>query len=188
MPGVSTAESTPDSIVRRLFVTDRLSRCNFLVDTGADVSVFPVTHNNSRSKSKLTLCAANGTPIATFGQKLLQLDFGLRRSFQWPFYLAEVSKPILGTDFLSHFNLLVNLRRRTLIDGNTSLKISGQLNSFSVLQVSYLKFDTVYSDLLNEFPELTRSSIAPKSAHHEVSHAIITQGQLLGPVVSHPRS
>jgi len=77
------------------------------VDIGVDVSVLPITFKNKHNKSKFTLYAANGTPIATFGQKLLQLNFGLRRNFQWHFYIAEVRKPILGIDFLSHFNLLV---------------------------------------------------------------------------------
>jgi len=50
----------------------------FLVDIEADVSILPVMLENKRNKSKFTLCAANGTPIATFDQKLLQLNFGLR--------------------------------------------------------------------------------------------------------------
>jgi len=95
-----------------LFVTERISETRFLVDTGADVSVVPVLPQNRRNKYKITLSAANGTPMATFGQKLLQLDLGLRRNFQWLFHIAEVSKFILGTDFLSHFNLLVDIRTR----------------------------------------------------------------------------
>ena len=88
-------------------------------------------------------------------------------------------KPILGIDFLSHFNFLVDIRRGRLIDGNTSLKVPGQINNISTLQVPCLKSNTKYSDLLSEFPELTRSSIAPKNAQHGVSHAIVTQGQLV---------
>jgi len=88
----------------------RFLKTRFLVDTGADVSILSILPQNKHNKSKFTLYAANGTSITTFGQKLLQLDFGLRCNFQWPFYIAEVSKPILGTDFLSHFNLLVDIR------------------------------------------------------------------------------
>jgi len=171
------AVDIPDSVARRLFIADRLSGKKFLVDTGADVSVIPAVPKERRNKSKYTLCAANGTPIATFGQKLLQLDFGLRRSFQWPFCMAAVSKPILGIDFLSHFNLLVDIRRRRLIDGNTSLKVLGQISSISALQVPCFKANSAYEELLNEFPELTRTSIAPKISKHGVAHAILTKGQ-----------
>jgi len=117
--GVSSTQSTPDISTCHLFVTERFSKTRFLV-----VSVVPVLPQNKRNKSKFTLCAANGTSIAIFGQKLLQLDFGLRRNFQWFFYIAEVSKPILGTKFLSHFNLLVDIRQRRWreIKGNTNVK------------------------------------------------------------------
>jgi len=94
------AVDIPDSVARRLFIADRLSGKKFLVDTGADVSVIPAVPKERRNKSKYTLCAANGTPIATFGQKLLQLDFGLRRSFQWPFCIAAVSKHLRHRFFI----------------------------------------------------------------------------------------
>jgi len=80
--GMSSVQSIPDTSTRRLFVSERFSKTRFLVDTGADVSIVPVLSQNRRNKSKFTLSAANGTPTATFGQKFLQLDFGLRRNFQ----------------------------------------------------------------------------------------------------------
>jgi len=162
--GVSSALNTPDIITRRLFVTERVSGTRFLVNTGADVSLVPVLPQNRRNKSKVTLSAANGTPIATFGQKLLQLDLGLRCNFQWLFHIVEVSKPILGTDFLSHFNLLVDIRQERLMDGNTNQKVPGQIANISALQLSCLNSNlaTPYRDLLNDFPSLTRSSISTK--------------------------
>jgi len=69
----------------------------FLIDTGANIPVLLVALKNKRNKSKFTLYAAMF--IAIYGQKLLQLNFGLRRNFQWPFYLAEISKLILNIDF-----------------------------------------------------------------------------------------
>lgn len=174
-PGVSAAEGTPDSIVRRLFVTDYVLGRKF-VDTEADVSVIPVARKERHNKSSFTLCAANRTPISTYGQRLLWLNFGLRRDFQWPFRLAAVSKPILGIDFLSHFNLLADIRRRKLVD-NTRLKVPGQISSISALQVPCFRSNMAYSNLLNEFPELIRSSIAPKNVKYGVAHAIVTKGQ-----------
>lgn len=174
---VSLTAGASDTVLRRLFVTDHSSRDQFLVDTGADVSVIPKSPKEKYNKSNLVLCAANGTPISTYGQKLLQLDFGLRRAFRWSFLIADVSKPILGTDFLSHFNLLVDLRHKRLIDGNTRLNVSGYLGNISVVQVPHLKIDTLYSDLLNEYPEITRSSITPLRWKHNIEHAIITKGQ-----------
>ena len=66
---------------RRIFVIDAASRKRFLVDTGADVCVFP--HRDlpqpSHNKSEYELVAANGTPIATYGAITLCLNLGLRR-------------------------------------------------------------------------------------------------------------
>jgi len=67
--------------IRRSFVTDQFSKMKFFVDTGADISVLSVALKDKRNKSKFTFCAANNTPITTFGQKLLQLNFGLHRNF-----------------------------------------------------------------------------------------------------------
>jgi len=91
------------------------------------------------------------------------------------FYIGEVSKPILGTDFLSHFNLLVDIRQRRLIDGNTNAKVPGHIANISALQLSCLNSNVAAP--YRYFPSLTQSSIAPKDIQHGISHAIITQSQ-----------
>lgn len=60
-----------DSESRRIFVRDSSSRISFLVDSGADLCVYP--RNKLRgpaSKDKYELFAANGTCIATYGTKV----------------------------------------------------------------------------------------------------------------------
>ena len=44
--------------------------------------------------------------------KLIVLDLGLRRKFSWPFIVADVTKTIIGADFLVNFGLLVDLRTK----------------------------------------------------------------------------
>ena len=41
--------------------------------------------------------------IATFGEGLLQIDLGLRRSFPWVFTLADTRYSLLGVDFFASF-------------------------------------------------------------------------------------
>jgi hypothetical protein len=36
----------------------------------------------------------------------------LRRDFTWRFIIADVTQPIIGADFLSHYGLFVNLRKK----------------------------------------------------------------------------
>lgn len=66
-----TAISGGDEVPRRLFLYDNNSGQLFLVDTGADVSVIPVTRSNKGKKLDLKLYAANGSRISTFVVALL---------------------------------------------------------------------------------------------------------------------
>jgi hypothetical protein len=115
------------SMNSRIFVMDQDTKIRFLVDTDADVCVFPRTRtNNGARKNYYMLYAANGTKIATYGDKLITLNLRLRRSFSWRFIIANVENPIIGMDFLAHYNLLVDARNKTLIDGTTKLTCQGQ--------------------------------------------------------------
>lgn len=70
-----------------------------------------------RAATNYQLSAANGTVIKTYGYAHLNLDLGLRRDFQWRFVVADVTKPIIGVDFLSYYNLVVDCRNQRLISG-----------------------------------------------------------------------
>ena len=102
----------------RLFhIKDKNTHTHFLIDTGSEVSVIPLSLSDSRpSPDKLILTAVNNTPIQTFGKRSLTLDLGLHRPFSWVFIIAEVKRPILGADFLRHFGLLVDMKQRQLLD------------------------------------------------------------------------
>ncbi|GFX59238.1 retrovirus-related Pol polyprotein from transposon 17.6 [Trichonephila clavipes] len=52
--------------------------------------------------------------IPTYGLKILTLDLGLRRPFQWPFIIAKVERGIIGADFLQKFQLLIDLHNRKI--------------------------------------------------------------------------
>src|SRR5436190_13940237 len=122
---MAAGDHCPTSI-RRIFVTDRDSKIRFLIDTGADLCVYPRTLvRGPRQKDSYELSAANGSAIATYGTIILTLNLGLRRDFSWRFVIADVSKPIIGVDFLGHFNLLVDVRNQKLIDSTTHLTSRG---------------------------------------------------------------
>ncbi|CAH2210398.1 jg24624 [Pararge aegeria aegeria] len=87
----------------------------FLIDTGANVSVIPVSKVNPRQRkhsgSDYKLFAANGTEIKTFGVITLELNLGLRRSFKWSFIICDVNQPIIGADFLKNHSLINTSKR-----------------------------------------------------------------------------
>jgi len=92
----------------------------FLIDTGSDVSIIPCGAKQSGA-TDLKLFPANNTVINTYGKTILTVDLKLRRTFKWEFIKAPVSKAIIGADFMYHFNLMVNIRNKKLIDKITNL-------------------------------------------------------------------
>nr|XP_049464884.1 uncharacterized protein K02A2.6-like [Anopheles coluzzii] len=72
--------------------------------------------------SPIKLFAANGSPINVYGEVLLKINLGLRREFLWSFLIADVTSGIIGADFLGNFELLVDMKRKRLIDNTTHLE------------------------------------------------------------------
>ena len=99
-----------------LYLHDNLSSRNFLVDTGAAISVLP--YSSTAPCSNLSLVSADGSAIKSWDKRTLPLKFGNRR-FSWSFRLAAVDRPIIGFDFLEAHNLLVDVRNRRLIDAQS---------------------------------------------------------------------
>lgn len=126
---------------------------------------------------KFELFAANNSKIKTFGQKLLRLDLGLRRDFVWPFVIADIQKPIIGIDFLSHFNLLIDSKNQMLIDGNTKLSTRGTYFSTRSPVVNMVDTHDPYMDIVLKFPDLLRPNIVnTKINKHNIEHFITTKG------------
>ena len=171
---------------RLFYVTDRLTRTKFLVDTGATVSVLPASTKDRKDLSFLTLQAANKSTISTYGQRSLTIDIGLRRIFRWVFILADVTTPILGADFLHHYGLAVHVRSHSLLDSTTQLAVVGTLpvSSIGSLTVSPIEPTNSYEEIFKEFPDVTRPLFKDAPIKHDVTHHIITQGP---PCVARPR-
>lgn len=145
------------------------------MDTGADISLIP--RNKVGQSSDLQLFAANGSPIKTYGDRLLTIDLGLRWAFKWKFCVANVQKPILGADFLKHYALLVDIRNRRLIDNVTQLKINDTVSQVTSRSINTIVPKSKYHELLAKFPDLTKPSQVPINDTRTIEHHIITQGQ-----------
>lgn len=169
------AASDPDPKPRRLTITDRKTKVQYLIDTGSDVCVYPrrmvkgVLWTNTYQ-----LYAANGSTIRTYGQITLEPDFNLRRKFLWRFIIAEVTQPIIGADFLSYFHLLPDLRRGQLIDGKTGLTTRKAQSTTQGEGVRAVAKQIDYHDLLTKFPEILKPTRARKEKPHSTMHHIQT--------------
>lgn len=169
----------------RLFVTDRRTKTQFLIDTGSDLCVFPRSElQERRAATSYQLTAANGTTINTYGYAYLNLDLGLRRCYSWRFVVADVTKPIIGVDFLCFYNLMVDCKNQKLVDNTTSLSTPASLayHTNDILSVKVLTGNSTYHILLSStFPEITRPAGTQRIIPHNTQHHIRTTP---GPPVS----
>ncbi|CAH8565955.1 unnamed protein product [Schistosoma margrebowiei] len=167
--------------VSRLFhVRDRISGSDFLVDTVAEISIIPLhlSRRQQTTSTKLSLIAANESVIKTYGEQSLILDLGLRRRFTWVFIVAQVKRPILGADFLSAHNLLVDMTNKRLIDVNTRLQVNGTLsNDNEIHGVRIMKpVNNIFNDILTEYQCITKSDYQTEGNPQLVQHHITTTG------------
>jgi cleavage and polyadenylation specificity factor subunit 1 len=169
----------------RLFVTDRISKQRYLVDTGSDLCIFPCKLlPGRRDRTDYTLYAANGTIIPAYGWTSRSLNLGLRRDFTWRFVIPDIQLPIIGLDLLSHYGLLVDCRNNRLLDGVTWLTAPGLMALPSVCNVKVIAGCTPPDSLREEFPELTKPTGSHCEARHSMTHHIwTTPGP---PVACHP--
>ncbi|CAK9813145.1 Transposon Ty3-I Gag-Pol polyprotein [Anthophora plagiata] len=157
-------------------ITDPTTRIQFLIDTGADVSVVPRAFGGKKPEADtFKLYAANGAIINTYGEKLLLINLGLRRDFSWRFILADVAKPIIGADFLHFFNLLVDLRNKKLLDGSTGISRNSTIARSDEPTVSTIDRNGTFNNLLKEYIEITRPT-SRNNIKHDVFHHIETRG------------
>ena len=111
--------SSNQNVSKRLHIRDRELGIVFLIDSSSELSIIPVSEAKRKSLAELKLYAANGTCIDTFGEVYKILNLGLRRPFAWNFCVAAVPYPIIGADLLDHYDLLVDIKGRRLLDRNT---------------------------------------------------------------------
>lgn len=173
----STARRVDRTTSRRLFISDRKTKIQYLIDSGADFSVIPPNNKNLPHQS--LMYAANGSPIKCYGTKIISIDLGLRRQMTWEFVIADVTKPIIGADFLYEYDLLIDVRRKKLIDKKTKLEVSGIECTAKMERIFTFSPDSpdVAKAMLEKYKDLTQpvkfGSTSPKTS---VRHHIETSG------------
>ena len=140
---------------------------------------------NRKDRVNYILYTANGSTIAIYGWTPINVDFGLRRDFLWCFVVADVQVPIIGADFPSFYNFLVDCHNNRLLDGTTLLSMPGFTVPDQVASVKTIYVNTPMDEVLQEFPNFTHPTGQPWDIRHSTIHYIRTTS---GPPVSyHPR-
>lgn len=170
----------------RLFIFDPISKHEYLIDTGADLSVIPVSVLDMHFLKPILseLFAANGTPIKVYGKITLKVQLGLKREFTWTFITADVRTPIIGADFLVFYKLAVDLASKSLIDTTTRLKSIGSMKFTNQPSIKTIVNNNKYEQLLGEFKEILTLPENRPIPITSTFHHIITNGP---PVFAKPR-
>ena len=170
-----------------LFLCDSVSKRQLLIDTGAEVSVLPATGLDTRTrKPGPPLLAANGSTIRTYGTRQLSLHFA-SNTYQWPFIVADVTRPLLGADFLRSNSLLadflrsnsllVDMNGKRLVDATTFHSAPQTSTTTSAPHLDAISTSTdQYDILLAEFPAITTPNFVQQPTKHGVEHFITTTG------------
>ena len=149
------------------------------------MSVLPHNPKSKTQPTSVNLQAVNASPIRTYGERSLTLDFGLRRAFRWVFIVADLPTPIIGADFLRHYNLLVDVKHQRLIDSSTSLTVQGVTSqTVSISPMFVVASASCYDTLLREYPGISRPVYSHTEVRHNITHHIRTTGP---PVGARPR-
>src|SRR5215469_9404904 len=110
-----------------------------------------------------------------------EISLHLRRTFPWVFTIADVSQAIIGADFLKHFDLLVDLRRKCLIDNSTKCTSTGLLSESLLGSISVIDHtqspNQFLTSLLQDFPDIFSPSSGHTLVKHNVLHHIETTGR-----------
>nr|XP_054771363.1 uncharacterized protein LOC129279289 [Lytechinus pictus] len=167
---------------RLFFVNDKYTGTRFLVDTGAEVSIFPHSKLGKPAKvdaTNIQLQAVNRSPIKTFGQKSFTINLGLRRVFRWIFVVTDIPTPILGADFLDQFGLLVDIKHRRLIDTTTTLTVQGRGSYTGTISPMYVQHDSSerFHSILRQYPDITRPVYKHSEVKHTTTHHIPTEAR-----------
>ena len=178
--GASCSDSADDPL---LFVDCQVKKkpIKFLVDTGSAKTIIPFSYANDIELAPLRLSAANGSKIHTYGYSNVNLAFKkLPRAYDWKCVVVDVVTPLIGADFLKSAGLIVDVKRRRLLDPETKFYVNCEISEIrsNLLPVTVVSTDTPseVGTLLGKYRQITTPMEATTKILHSTEHKIVTTG------------
>ena len=161
----------------------------YLIDSGSVVSVVPPkpTDLENPDQNTLNLHAANDTTIKTYGTRVVEF-YIMGRRCKHCMIIANVTQPILGTDFFSEGDgkvFVIDLAHRCLIDRETFCTTHGHFRKSMVHSITkpvwYIQniedSSERFTKLLSQFPEIMETNLGKvtvmaKPLHIDTGNAV----------------
>ncbi len=117
----------------------------FLIDSGADLSILPLSFSTPDVKTTNTkLIMADGREMYSTGTRELNFDLlSLNKTFNWKFIVADVKIPILGLDFLTKHNFVIDCGNQTIVHYPKANKSQCSYNHLSNVENAHLNMITL---------------------------------------------
>ncbi|VDP62816.1 unnamed protein product, partial [Schistosoma curassoni] len=150
--------------------------------------VFPLKEKPQTTQNDITKLCHTLTRYLKFRNDrkqphTLRRSTSLRRSVSRPRetgagIITNISVPIIGIDLLQHQNLLIDTRKRRLVDGNTNLSVCVTFFSGRRLSPVTIKrtIDPIYQLLLGKYPGVQQTRPKLPCVTSNVTHRITTTG------------
>ena len=107
----------------------------------------------------------------------LSLDLGLRHVFRWIFLIANVKTPIIGSDFLSHHGLIVDVNKKQLLDNTTNLQVNVLFSRKTKLSLTPLpNSSNPFTSIISQYPTILQPTNYHQSIKYSVTHHLIIYG------------
>ena len=130
----------------------------------------------SNRKPQTHLFAANSTPITTYGTKQFNVSLHPRFSYPFEFVLADTPYCILGLDFLTTYNFVLDPKAKHLIDVPNHHQYTLDPVACDPVRIFILSPIDPVGDLLHQFPDLLQPISVVKPVKHSIVHHIHTTG------------
>jgi hypothetical protein len=145
------------------------------MDTSSSFSILP--HRSRLPLRGPALKSANGGCIRCWGYKQSPIAVG-GQPFSWKFLLADVRFAILGIDFLRHHQLVVHVFSEQLLPRAVlAAPVAGDVFAVADSKAAPASQPSEWTDLLSQFPRVTKPFEVRYSPAHGVEHSIETVGR-----------
>ena len=125
--------------------------------------------------------SATSNEIRTYGEQVLDVNFGAEKNYPWCFTKTDLNFCIIGIDFLTAYQLTVDSFNRCLIDQNQNLVIplSPVYSATPPKICCVCPEKSEFHKILSKYPQILNPPHRQERKSHGIEHAIHTNGEIV---------